>query len=552
MKLPEPPYPLRDAAYYQRLHEEEAGYQTNNWLLEELDQIRAFGAESLLEIACGNGRFIESAAPFFKRVTGCDWAVSPRIQGVLSRNPNVSFQRVDMYRDLPLGQPDLVVSADFLEHLAPETLPEILRRIDSLSAKAFHKIACYDDGHSHLSIMPPGKWLALLRDVDPRYRLERVELRLGDPAREIAVFTKGRPLPVSLEVEQVLAVAQSLLNTEALEEAQETLEGGLRHNPGDRLLRLARANVLLTQDEVPQAIEILKGLAGDFPSDPLVLVNLGGAFLRAGQLDEAGAAACTAYALAPENEDVCLLMEVLEPSPMTPSSPHLQNQSGRHFDFGKPIGGRDEVTRYFAERYEASSILDIGCGSGPVWRQFFDKGMTVTGVDLVPKDVVMAGHPGHAVNYLVGDFLEVQLPDTYDAVYSSHTIEHVPDTERFLRRFFSYLRPGGAFCLIWPPPKPEVVSGHVHVFNLGLMLYNLVRLGVDCRKVEMVRCGYCLALMGRYQRFSLPELTHNEGDLDRLGAFFPFQAHQGFDGDHPAGVVDLPVAEPGIEPPPLE
>ncbi len=551
MKLPEPPYPPRDAAYYQRLHEGEAGYQTNNWLLEELDQIRAFGGESLLEIACGNGRFLESAAPFFKFVTGCDWAVSPRIQGVISRHLNVSFQRVDMYRELPIGQPDLVVSADFLEHLAPETLPEILRRIDSLSAKAFHKIACYDDGHSHLSIMSPGKWLELFRGVDPSYCLERVELRLGDPTREIAVFTKGRPVPASLEVEQVLAVAQSLLNAEALEEARETLTEGLRHYPGDRLLRLARANVLLAQDKASQAIEILRALAEDFPSDPLLLVNLGGAFFRAGQLDEAGAAACMAYALAPENEDVCLLMDVLEPNPTTPSSPHHQNQPERHFDLGKPIGGRDEVTRYFVERYEASSILDIGCGSGPVWRQFFEKGMAITGVDLVPKEVVMAGHQGCAANYLVGDFLEVQLPDTYDAVYSSHTIEHAADTERFLRKFFSCLRPGGAFCLVWPPPKPEVVSGHVHVFNLGLMLYNLVRLGVDCRKVEMVRCGYCLALMGRYQRFSLPELTHNEGDLDRLGAFFPFQANQGFDGDHPTGVVDLPVAGSGIELRPL-
>ncbi len=312
-KFPEPPYPQRDAAYYQRLHEEQVGYQTNNWMLEELDQIRAFGGRSLLEIACGNGRFIECAAPFFERVTGCDWAVSPRIQEVMSRNPNVSFQRVDMYRELPVGQPDLVVSADFLEHLAPEALPEVLRRIDPLSAKAFHKVACYDDGHSHLSIMPPAKWLALFRGVDPSYRLERVELRLGDPAREIAVFTKGRPVPVSLDVDQVLAVAQSLLNSEALDEAQEILTEGLRQYPGDRLLRLARANVSLAQDEAPQAIEILKALAEEFPSDPLVLVNLGGAYFRAGQLDEAGVVACLAYALAPENEEVCQLMEALEP-----------------------------------------------------------------------------------------------------------------------------------------------------------------------------------------------------------------------------------------------
>lgn len=549
MKLPESPYPQRDAAYYQRLHEEEACYQANNWLLEELDQIRAFGGESLLEIACGNGRFIESAAPFFERVTGCDWAVSPRIQGVVSRNPNVSFQQVDMYRDLPVGRPDVVVSADFLEHLAPETLPDVVRRIDSLSAKAFHKIACYDDGHSHLSIMSPGKWLALFRGIDPRYRLERVELRLGDSAREIAVFSKGRPLPVVLEVEQVLAVAQSLLNTQAFEEALETLDEGLRQHPGDRLLRLARANVLLAQEKPPLAIGILKTLAEEFPNDPLVLVNLGGAYFRGGLLDEAGAAARSAFALAPENAEVGLLLEVLESNPRASLSPHLQNHPGRHFDLGKPIGGRDEVTQYFVDRYEVSSILDIGCGSGPVWPQFFEKRMAVTGVDLVPQEVAMAGHMDRAANYIDGDFLEIQLPDMYDAVYSSHTIEHVPDTERFLMKFFSYLRPGGAFCLVWPPPKPEVVSGHVHVFNLGLMLYNLVRLGVDCRDVEMVRCGYCLALMGRYQRFSLPELTHNEGDLDRLGAFFPFRAHQGFDGDHPAGVVDLNVTCPGIEPP---
>ncbi|MDP2875638.1 MAG: hypothetical protein Q8O00_05590 [Holophaga sp.] len=77
------------------------------------------------------------------------------------------------------------------------------------------------------------------------------------------------------------------------------------------------------------------------------------------------------------------------------------------------------------------------------------------------------------------------------------------------------------------------------------MLYHLVRLGVDCRGVEMVRCGYCLALMGRYRTFHVPDLTHNEGDLDRLGDFFPFHAYQGFNGDHPPCVVELQVDESG-------
>jgi SAM-dependent methyltransferase len=211
----------------------------------------------------------------------------------------------------------------------------------------------------------------------------------------------------------------------------------------------------------------------------------------------------------------------------------------RHFDLGKPLAGRDEVTRYFVDRYSAASLLDVGCGSGPVWPIFVSKGVAVTGIDLVPTSLISHEVDGRPITYIEADFLRWRASRRYDAVYSSHTIEHAPDTERFLTGFFGTLAPGGAFCLIWPPPKPAVVSGHVHVFNMGLMLYNLVRLGVNCRSVEMVRCGYCLAIMGRYERFQVPLLTHNEGDLERLASFFPFRAYQGFDGDNPPGLVTL-------------
>jgi len=193
MDIGESIYPRRDADYYQRFHDQDPLYQTNNWLLSEIETIRSFGAKSLLELACGNGRFLECAAPYFERVIGCDWAISPRMDGVLSEHTNVYFSRVDLYQDLPPFLAELVASADFLEHLAPEALPTVLRRIDSLSAKAFHKIACYDDGHSHLSIFTPQCWLDLFQEVNPAYRLDRVSFRNGDSEREIAVLSKGHP-----------------------------------------------------------------------------------------------------------------------------------------------------------------------------------------------------------------------------------------------------------------------------------------------------------------------------------------------------------------------
>lgn len=233
-----------------------------------------------------------------------------------------------------------------------------------------------------------------------------------------------------------------------------------------------------------------------------------------------------------------LRSENRQPAEGTTGSGSIQD---RHYQIGKTVSGRDEITRYFVQRHSATSLLDVGCGSGPVWDLFVEKGIRVTGIDLVPRDLVPEQVGGQSVSYLSTDLLTASLPTRFDAVYSSHTIEHVPDTERFLRAFFSHLVPGGAFCLIWPLPKPEVVSGHVHVFNPGLMLYNLVRLGVDCREVEMLRCGYSLAVMGRYEVFKTPDLTHNEGDLDALAAHFPFRAHQDFDGDRVPGIRELPV-----------
>ena len=201
--LPEPVHPRRDAAYYQRLHEQESGYQTNNWLLDEIDQIVSFGASTVLELACGNGRFLERAASLFECVMGCDWAVSPRMKGVLVAHSNVKFFQVDLYQQLPSCRAELVVSADFLEHIDPHSLLGVLQRIDLLADMAFHKVACYDDNHSHLSVFPPAEWLALFQRVNPAYELERTELRRADPVRQIAVFSKGRPYATGVQHAEV-------------------------------------------------------------------------------------------------------------------------------------------------------------------------------------------------------------------------------------------------------------------------------------------------------------------------------------------------------------
>lgn len=172
-----------DAGYYQSLHDDNPAFQNNNWLLQDLALLRRAGGESILELGCGNGLFLQQAAQHWSHVTGLDWAKSPRIDAVTSRSPNVEFIQADV-RDWRPGRTfDIVASADFLEHLPPDVLTDCLDRIHAMAPAQFHRIACYDDGHSHLSIFPPAHWLELFTRGGMRaYSLLSCEPRKGNPA----------------------------------------------------------------------------------------------------------------------------------------------------------------------------------------------------------------------------------------------------------------------------------------------------------------------------------------------------------------------------------
>jgi len=207
---------------------------------------------------------------------------------------------------------------------------------------------------------------------------------------------------------------------------------------------------------------------------------------------------------------------------------------------GKRIAGRDEILDYFIREYRFHTVLDIGCGTGGTLNTLAASGRLVTGVDILPCTEVILPLDSTSVSYIQHDFWDFNIDEKFDAVVSSHFIEHMADTERFLTKYFSFLKEDGVFCLIWPPLKHTIVGGHVHAFNMGLMLYNLVRLGIDCRGVDMLRCDYSQAIVGRLRRFEIPLLKNDEGDIETLAPYLPFPARQDFDGDTVPGVIDIP------------
>ncbi|WP_168801163.1 class I SAM-dependent methyltransferase [Rhizobium rhizophilum] len=164
---------VMQAEYYQKLHEENRAYQENNWLVPEMARLLTCSPKSVVEIGCGNARFLKAVAQHVETATGLDWAVSPMI-GALPDNAKV--QRADVTKD-EIPSADLICSGDVLEHFEPSVVESVVAKLHSRARHNFHVIACYDDGHSHLTVMEPAQWLSLFQKIDPAYKLERAWVR---------------------------------------------------------------------------------------------------------------------------------------------------------------------------------------------------------------------------------------------------------------------------------------------------------------------------------------------------------------------------------------
>jgi cyclopropane fatty-acyl-phospholipid synthase-like methyltransferase len=160
-------------------------YRRNNWLLDQLAILERLNPRTVVEIGCGNGHFLRAIAPCADNVIGIDWAESPELSNLPD---NVEFLRLDVVSArIPSG--DLICSADVLEHFAPRDVDLIVEKFVSAGRFQHHVIACYDDGHTHLSILPPAGWLAVFRKHCPGAYLADVSYRRQDPTQIVCVVS---------------------------------------------------------------------------------------------------------------------------------------------------------------------------------------------------------------------------------------------------------------------------------------------------------------------------------------------------------------------------
>lgn len=171
-------------------------------------------------------------------------------------------------------------------------------------------------------------------------------------------------------------------------------------------------------------------------------------------------------------------------------------------------------------------LLEVGFGNGQTLRRMHSLGWEVEGVEFDPVAVNNARASGLSVH--LGDISSQNFPEaSFDAVVSSHVIEHLPDPEGFLNECRRLLKRGGMLVIYTPnsrsfghflfgrnwrglePPR------HLHLFNSHNLPGMVQRAGlsdISCRTT--VRGGSVLVASSYLSRNPRPRQSF--GRANRL------------------------------------
>ena len=184
----------------------------------------------------------------------------------------------------------------------------------------------------------------------------------------------------------------------------------------------------------------------------------------------------------------------------------------------------NEAAVKLAKDYSFKTLLDIGSGpsQGLNAANFFKE----LAKDVTRQDI----NPNYKPD-LLGDFNNLATDKLYDCVWCSHVLEHQLNVNHFLTKIFHTLKDDGVLAITVPPLKHAIVGGHVTLWNAGLLLYNLILAGFDCKDAAVKSYGYNISVIVNKRTAILPELNYDAGDINALNEFFPLGVYEGFDGN---------------------
>lgn len=187
---------------------------------------------------------------------------------------------------------------------------------------------------------------------------------------------------------------------------------------------------------------------------------------------------------------------------MTPTAHACQDQPEPRIDrqYGPLLEGRWVPAPRFVLRRDRvlaaaadlplGKVVEIGCGSGALLREFAQRGHECRGVETSPHARALAGEMlnGFPSAHIVAD-LDDAPSARADLLIACEVLEHIEDDRDALAQWVSNLRPGG--CLILSVPAHmrmwgirDVWAGHVRRYSRSDLLKLAQEAGLQVERIE--------------------------------------------------------------------
>ena len=198
-----------------------------------------------------------------------------------------------------------------------------------------------------------------------------------------------------------------------------------------------------------------------------------------------------------------------------------QTLAGIRKDYSNILGY--EAIYKLLNNYNFKTVLDIGSGEGFHSEIFKEYGKIVTSLDYGKSPYALDSN--NKQDIIIADFMQYNFKDKiFDAIWCCHILEHSLNTNLFLEKINSILKDGGILAITVPPLKNEIVGGHLSLWNAGLLLYQLVIAGFDCKDAIVKKYGYNISIIVKKNEIDIKnKLVYDNGDISTIKPYLPKQ-----------------------------
>lgn len=159
----------------------------------------------------------------------------------------------------------------------------------------------------------------------------------------------------------------------------------------------------------------------------------------------------------------------LDPMPASDAASLAEGQRAYGHGYIRTYSGRKLLSKYWRSTWRAlhlrrympgRMLLDVGSNVGIMVDAARRLGMDAQGLEINPDLVEAARGRVPRATFHCATLDEAGIaPASFDGVYCSEVIEHIPETEAFADAIAAALRPGGALYLTTPAIEEYVLPG---------------------------------------------------------------------------------------------